>query len=87
MPFSFLLISIEMDLPDMINSAGVSLILLAFILLTIGKTTSKDKLYNLLNLIGAGLACYGAILISAIPFVVLEGIWCVVAIYGLLKKG
>jgi hypothetical protein len=76
-----------MDLPNIINSAGVSLILLAFILLTIGKTKSQDRLYNLLNLIGAGLACYGAILISAIPFVVLEGIWCVVAIYGLLKKG
>jgi hypothetical protein len=75
-----------MDLPNIINSAGVSLILLAFILLTIGKTKSQDRLYNLLNLIGAGLACYGAILISAIPFVVLEGIWCVVAIYGLLKK-
>lgn len=75
-----------MDLPNIINSAGVSLILLAFILLTIGKTKSKDKLYNFLNLIGAGLACYGAILISAIPFVILEAIWCVVAIYGLLKK-
>jgi hypothetical protein len=75
-----------MDLPTIINSAGVSLILLAFILLTIGKTQSQDKLYNLLNLIGAGLACYGAILIDAIPFVVLEGIWCIVAIYGLLKR-
>ncbi len=75
-----------MDLPNIINSAGVSLILLAFILLTIGKTKSQDKLYNLLNLIGAGLACYGAILIGAIPFVVLEAIWCVVAVYGLFKK-
>ncbi|MEO5644312.1 MAG: hypothetical protein ABIQ40_17555 [Bacteroidia bacterium] len=75
-----------MDLPNIINSAGVSLILLAFILLTIGKTNSKAKLYNLLNLIGAGLACYGAILIGAIPFVVLEAIWCAVAVYGLVKK-
>lgn len=75
-----------MDLPNIINSAGVSLILLAFILLTIGKTKQADKTYNLLNLVGAGLACYGAILISAMPFVVLEAIWCVVAIYGLLKK-
>lgn len=75
-----------MDLPNIINSAGVSLILLAFILLTIGKTKQADKTYNLLNLVGAGLACYGAILISAIPFVILEAIWCVVAIYGLLKK-
>ncbi|MCX6311618.1 MAG: hypothetical protein NT084_08265 [Bacteroidetes bacterium] len=75
-----------MDLPNIINSAGVSLILLAFILLTIGKTKQQDKTYNLLNLAGAGLACYGAILIHAIPFVILEMIWCAVAIYGLLKK-
>ena len=75
-----------MTLPDLINSAGVSLILLAFILLTLGKTKQQDKLYNLLNLVGAGLACYGALLISAIPFVVLEAIWCFVAIYGLVKK-
>ena len=75
-----------MKLPDIINSAGVSLILLAFILLTLGKVKQKDRAYNLLNLIGAGLACYGAILISAIPFVILEAIWVVVAIYGLSRK-
>lgn len=75
-----------MNLPNIINSAGVSLILLAFILLTLGKTKQADKTYNLLNLVGAGLACYGAILISAIPFVILEAIWCVVAVYGLVKK-
>ncbi len=75
-----------MNLPDLINSVGVSLILLAFILLTLGKTKQQDKMYNLLNFFGAGLACYGAILIGAIPFVILEAIWCLVAIYGLVKK-
>ncbi|MDQ3111944.1 MAG: hypothetical protein M3R17_18820 [Bacteroidota bacterium] len=75
-----------MRIADIINSAGVSLILLAFILLTIGKTKQQDKMYNWLNLVGAGLACYGALMISAIPFVVLEAIWCAVAIYGLIKR-
>jgi hypothetical protein len=75
-----------MDFANIINSVGVSLILLAFILLTAGKTKQQDPTYNLLNLIGAGLACWGATMIGAIPFVVLEGIWCVVAVYGLLKK-
>ncbi len=75
-----------MPIADIINSFGVSLILLAFLLLTIKKTTPQSVTYNLLNLIGAGLACYGSILINAIPFVVLEAIWCVVAIYGLLSK-
>ena len=74
-----------MPIADIINSAGVSLILLAFLLLTIKKTTPQSVTYNLLNLIGAGLACYGSILINAVPFVVLEAIWCLVAIYGLIN--
>jgi hypothetical protein len=75
-----------MQAADLINSAGVSLILLAFLLLTLKKVTPQSTSYNLLNLVGAGLACYGSVLINAVPFVVLEGIWCAVALYGLLKR-
>jgi hypothetical protein len=69
---------------DIINTTGVFLILLAFFLLTTGRLT-QNRSYHLLNLLGGGLACYGAILINAIPFVVLEGTWALVALYGILK--
>lgn len=75
-----------MSTPDIINTLGVSLILLAFLLITIKKISPVSRTYNLLNLAGAGTACYGAFLIDAIPFVVLEVIWCVVALYGLMKR-
>lgn len=75
-----------MDLANIINTVGVSLILLAFLLLTTKKLSATDKSYHLLNLFGAGLACYGAILIEAIPFVVLEAIWAAVAVYGLIRN-
>lgn len=75
-----------MSFENIINSLGVSLILLAFLLLTIKKLKPEDKAYNLLNLVGAGLACYGSYLINAIPFVLLEGIWALVALFGLLKN-
>jgi hypothetical protein len=75
-----------MSVPDIINTAGVSLILLAFFLLTLKKIAPASKTYNLLNLLGTGLACYGAWLIGAIPFVVLEIIWCAVALYGLIRN-
>jgi hypothetical protein len=75
-----------MDIATLINSFGVSFILLAFFLLTIQKVKQQDAIYNLLNLVGAGLACYGSVLIHAVPFIVLEGVWCLVAIYGLLKR-
>jgi len=76
-----------MSTPDIINSLGVSLILLAFLLLTLKKVTPQSVAYNLLNLVGAGLACYGSVLINAMPFVILEAIWCLVAVYGLIRAG
>ena len=72
--------------PDIINTFGVSLILVAFFLLTLKKISSTSTIYNLLNIFGAGFTCYGSFLIGAIPFVALESIWCLVAVYGLLKK-
>ena len=74
-----------MSTPDIINSFGVSLILLAFLLLTLKKLAPQSMWYNLLNVIGAGLTGYGALLINAMPFVILEAIWCLVAVYGLAK--
>ncbi len=70
---------------NIVNSAGVFLILSAFFLLVLGKVKSDNRLYLLMNLVGAGLSCYGSWLIHAIPFVVLEGTWAAVAVVGLLK--
>lgn len=75
-----------MTLADTINTIGVSLILLSFLLLSFKKVSSVSRIYNSLNFIGAGLACYGSFLIQAIPFIFLEGIWALVALYGLMKK-
>lgn len=75
-----------MSYENIINTAGVSLILLAFLLLTLKKLKPESRSYHLLNLVGAGLACYGSYLIDAIPFVVLEGTWAAVAMYGLLRN-
>ncbi|MGK7391269.1 MAG: CBU_0592 family membrane protein [Candidatus Cyclobacteriaceae bacterium M2_1C_046] len=75
-----------MSFADLVTTAGVSLILLAFLLLTLKKVSSTDKLYHILNLLGAGLACYGAILIESVPFVVLEGIWAAASVYGLIRS-
>jgi hypothetical protein len=75
-----------MTFENIINSSGVSLILLAFLLLTLNRLKPEDKTYNVLNLAGAALAGYGSYLINAIPFVILEGVWALVAIYALIKN-
>ena len=70
---------------NIVNSAGVFLILTAFFLLILGKTKPENRWYLLMNLVGAGLSCYGSYLIKAYPFVVLEGTWAIVAVVGLVR--
>lgn len=74
-----------MQTADIISGFGVTFILAAFFLSTFKLIKLDSFLYYSLNIIGAALACYGSILIKSIPFTILEGIWSVVAIIGLLK--
>jgi hypothetical protein len=75
-----------MNYNDIIGTIGVSLILLAYFLNVFGWLSNKNKLFYLLNIVGAGLACYASWLIRYWPFVILEGVWCLVSIIGLLKS-
>lgn len=71
---------------DIIGMIGVGLILLAYFLNT-SKLLPKDgKLFYVLNIFGAALACYASFLINYMPFVILEGTWVLVSIYGLMKS-
>lgn len=71
---------------DIIGTIGVGLILLAYFLNT-SKLLPKDgKLFYVLNIFGAALACYASFLINYMPFVILEGTWVLVSIYGLMKS-
>jgi hypothetical protein len=74
-----------MSIENIINTAGVFLILLAFFLLTIGKLRSDNRIYLLMNITGGILACIGSYLINAIPFIILEGTWAVVALIALIR--
>lgn len=68
-----------------VGSIGVSLLLLAFFLNLFKILMQDNKIYVIMNILGAGLACYASILIGFIPFVILEGIWAIVAVIGLIK--
>lgn len=71
-----------MSYADSISGFGVFFILLAFFLSTFGWLSEKNRLYFLLNFIGAALAFYGSILIHSVPFAILEGTWAAVAAVG-----
>jgi hypothetical protein len=74
-----------MSYNDIIGSVGVGLILLAYFCHTFGWINGKSKLFFLLNILGAGLACYASYLINYWPFVILEGTWLVVSVVGFIK--
>ena len=70
---------------DWIGTIGVGLVLLAYFLNTMKWIPENGKFFFVLNTIGVGLSCYAAVLIDFIPFVVLEAIWTVVSVWGVMK--
>lgn len=74
-----------MNIADLIGSAGVGMILLAYFLGTEKLMKTDSKMYFVLNIIGAGLATSASLLISYWPFVILEATWTLVSLYGLMK--
>jgi hypothetical protein len=70
---------------DLVASAGVTLILIAFVLNLAGRLERIHPTYLWLNLAGAGLACFAAIMVSFFPFIVLEAVWAVAALIGLVR--
>ncbi len=66
-----------MSSADIIGSIGVAMLLAAFALNLTGHLLASGMRYAAMNTVGAGLAAYASWLIDYMPFVVLEGIWCV----------
>ncbi|HEX5315941.1 MAG TPA: hypothetical protein VFX22_04745 [Candidatus Kapabacteria bacterium] len=75
-----------MSKSDIIGSAGVALLLIAYFLNLFKQLGQESKAYGILNLVGAGLACYASLMIGYIPFVILEGIWAIVALIAMFRK-
>jgi hypothetical protein len=75
-----------MSYADITGASGVFLLLLAFVLAGLKRIDSQRPFYFLLNTIGAGMACYASFLIQYFPFVILEGVWAVVSVVGLIRS-
>jgi hypothetical protein len=74
-----------MQYNDIIGTLGVGLILLAYFLNTFNGIKKDGKLFFILNIIGASLACYASYLIAYKPFIILEGTWALVSAIALFK--
>ena len=69
---------------DWIGFVGVFVLLLSFTLNLLGKISQNSYPYILMNLVGSALACLASFMIEYIPFVILEGTWCVVSLVALV---
>ncbi|MGH7470053.1 MAG: CBU_0592 family membrane protein [Longimicrobiales bacterium] len=69
-----------------IGSAGVILLLIAFLLNLLKLLNSDGWTYLALNFVGAAVAGYSSYMIRFMPFLVLEGTWAAVALMGMMRK-
>ncbi|TDO19228.1 CBU_0592 family membrane protein [Pedobacter duraquae] len=71
---------------DLIATLGVSILLLAFLLQILKVISPQSLLYSSLNLVGSALAGYSSWLIGFMPFVILETVWAIVSLYGVVMS-
>jgi hypothetical protein len=73
-----------MNATDWIGFIGVAFLLLAFLLNLRGLLKKESLIYLLMNIFGAGAACFASILLRYMPFIILEGCWMLVSVAGLI---
>ena len=74
-----------MDATTLIGAGGAALLLVAFALSEFGILGGESRRYQLINLLGAALLTWYAILLHSVPFIVLEGIWTAVALWHFVR--
>lgn len=71
---------------DWFGFIGVGLLLAAFLLNLTGILKKETLSYLIMNVLGAGAACFASILLKYLPFVILEGCWMLVSIVSLISR-
>ena len=74
-----------MKISDIIASAGVIILLIAFLLNLYKKLPSESKTNSLMNFIGAAICAFASYMVKFYPFIMLEGVWSLVALMSLFK--
>jgi hypothetical protein len=75
-----------MSTSDILATAGVTILLVAFLLQILKVIKVESNWYSLMNLVGAALAGISAWMINFMPFVILESVWVVVSLFNLIKN-
>lgn len=70
---------------QLLSLVGAALILVAYGLNQTGRLTPRDVSYNVVNLLGAALLAWVAIVDRRAGFVLLEGTWAVLSLIPLVR--
>lgn len=75
----------EFSFYDLIGSIGVLIIIITYILLQTERLRSENLTYSVLNALGAGMIVFSLIYNFNFAAFVVESIWVLVSLYGILK--
>lgn len=73
------------DNANILGIIGVFLILLAYVLLQVGKMKANWVSYSLLNFVGSGLILISLYIYPNLASQIIEVAWFVISFYGLIK--
>jgi hypothetical protein len=72
------------DLILVIGTIGMLILLIAFVLNLLKKIMQDSITYNVLNILAGGILAFYAFVLNSIPFLILEIIWTLFALYKLI---
>jgi hypothetical protein len=70
---------------QVISLVGAALVLSGYVALQRGWLSGDDRLFNLLNFVGAGLLTWVAVVDQRIGFILLEGAWALLSLPGVVR--
>jgi hypothetical protein len=70
---------------DIIGTAGVATIVIAYVLLQAGKLRSEQLAYSLLNGVGAALILLSLYFDFNLPSFIIEFFWLLISLFGIAK--
>lgn len=70
---------------DILGTVGVAIIILTYVLLQVGRITSNEIAYSLLNAVGAALILISLYYSFNFPSFIVEFFWLLISLFGLVR--